>query len=63
MESMHKIVEFERIDIATFPPIELDAQLAQGFPQFAIIRDPSPLSNETLDLFRDFLHSSMGWPG
>ena len=57
MESVHEIVELERIDIATFPTIELDAKLTQGFAQFAIMRDPRPFSNETLDPFRDFLHS------
>jgi hypothetical protein len=34
MESMHEIVEFKRIDFATFPTIELDAKLTQGFAQF-----------------------------
>ena len=45
MESMHEIVELERIDFATFPTIELDAKLTQGFAQVAIMRDPRPFSN------------------
>lgn len=45
MESMHEIVEFKRIDIATFPTIELDAKLTQGFAQFAIMSDLRPFSN------------------
>ena len=45
MESVHEIVEFERVDIAMFPTIELDAKLTQGSAQFAIMRDPRPFSN------------------
>ena len=63
MESMHKIVELERIDFATFPTIELDAKLTQSLAQFAIMRDPRPFSNQTFDPFRDFLHVSIGLSG
>ena len=60
MESVHEIVEFGRVDIATFPTIELDAKLTQGFAQFSIMRDSRPFSNETLDSIRDFLHFVVG---
>ena len=62
MESVQEMVEFERVDIATFPTIELDAKLTQGFAQFAIMRDSRPFSNETLDSFRDFLHLLIAEP-
>jgi hypothetical protein len=45
MESMHKIIEFERIDFTTLPTIELDAKLTQSLAQFTIMRDPRPFSN------------------
>jgi len=45
MESMHKIVELERINFATFPTIEFRAKLAEGFTQVAIVSDPRPFSN------------------
>ncbi len=45
MESMHEIVEFERVDFAMFPTIELDAKLTQGLSEVAIMRDPRPISN------------------
>jgi hypothetical protein len=63
MESMHTIVEFERTNFVTFPTIELDAKLIQGRAQFAIMRDSRPISNETFDPFRDFLHVSIDLPG
>jgi hypothetical protein len=63
MELVHEIVEFEHIDITAFPTIELHARLTQGFAQFAIVRDPRPFSNETLDPFRDFLHSLVSSSG
>jgi hypothetical protein len=63
MESMHMIVEFERSNFVTFPPIELDAKLIQGLAQFAIVRDSRPISNETFDPFRNFLHFSADLPG
>jgi len=56
MESVHEIVECEGVDLATFPAIELGAKLTEGFAQIAIMRDPRPFANETLDPFRDFLH-------
>lgn len=46
MESVHEIVEFERIDIATFPAIELDARLTQGFAQFDHARSPPILERD-----------------
>ncbi len=45
MESMHKLVELERIYFATIPTIELRAKLAESFAQVAIVSDPRPLSN------------------
>jgi hypothetical protein len=45
MESVHEIVEFERIDIATFPTSELGAKLTESFAQLALVRDPRPFSN------------------
>jgi hypothetical protein len=53
---MHTIVEFERTNFVTFPPIELDAKLIQGRAQFTLMRDSCPISNETLDPFWDLLH-------
>ena len=45
MESMHKIVELERINFATIPAIELRAKLVEGFTQVAIVSDPRPFSD------------------
>ena len=45
MESMHKIVELERINFAAIPAIELHAKLAEGFAQVAIMSDPRPFSD------------------
>ena len=59
MESMHKIVEFERIDIPTFQTIEVDAKFIQRFAQFTIMCDRRPFSNSTLDPSGDFLHVSV----
>jgi hypothetical protein len=44
MESMHQIVEFERIDFTTNPAIELRAKLTEGFAQVAIVSDVRPFS-------------------
>jgi hypothetical protein len=35
MESMHELVELERINFAPIPSIELHAELAEGFAQIA----------------------------
>ena len=45
MESMHKLVEFERINFTTIPAIELHAKLAEGFAKVTIVSDPRPLSD------------------
>ena len=45
MESMHQIVELERIDFATIPTVELRAKLAEGFAQVAIVSDFCPFSD------------------
>ena len=45
MESMHKIVEFERIDTSTFQTSEMDAKFIQRFAQFTSMCDRRPFSN------------------
>ncbi len=45
MESMHKLVELERVNFATIPAIEFHAKLAEGFAQVAIVSDPRPFSD------------------
>ena len=45
LESMHNIVELERINFAAIPAIELRAKLAEGFAQVAIVSDPRPFSD------------------
>jgi hypothetical protein len=45
MESMHKLVERERINFATIPAIELHAKLVEGVAQIAIVSDPRPFSD------------------
>jgi len=56
MESMHKIVELERIDFAAIPTIEGDAKFTQSVAQRAIMSDSCPFSNQASDSFRSFLH-------
>jgi hypothetical protein len=56
MESMHKIVELERIDFAAIPTIEVDAKFTQSVVQRAIMSDSCPFSNQASDSFRSFLH-------
>ena len=45
MESMHKLVQLERINFASIPAIELHAKLAEGFAQLTIVGDPRPFSD------------------
>ena len=45
MESMHKLVQLERIDFASIAAIELHAKLAEGFAQFTLVSDPRPFSD------------------
>ena len=56
MESVHKLVELERINFATIPALELQAKLAEGFTQVAIVSDSRPFSDQTFDLFWSVLH-------
>jgi hypothetical protein len=42
MELMHEIVELKRIDLATIPPIELRAKVAQRLAHVAIVSGPRP---------------------
>jgi hypothetical protein len=59
MESMHELVELERINFAAIPTIEMRAKLAQGFAQVTIMGDPRPFSNQASDPLRNFLHRSV----
>ena len=63
MESMHKLVELERINFAMIPTIELGTKLTEGLAQVAIMRDSRPFSNQAFDPFRDFLHSRIAPSG
>jgi len=45
MESMHKLVQLERINFASIPAIELHAKLVEGFTQLTIVSDPRPFSD------------------
>ena len=63
MESMHKLVEIERINFATVPTIELSTKFTQGLAQVAIVSDPRPFSNQAFEPFRDFLHDQIGLSG
>ena len=58
MESMHELVELERIDFAAIPTIELRAQHAEGCAQVSIMGDPRPFSNQASDPLRNFLDRS-----
>src|ERR1700681_836934 len=60
MESMHEIVELKRINLATIPPIELRAKVAQRLAQVAIVSDPRPFSHQAFDPFRDVRHHHIG---
>jgi hypothetical protein len=48
MESMNQIVQFDGTDFPTLPSVELRPKVEQGLPQFPIVRNARPLTNQTL---------------
>jgi hypothetical protein len=61
MESVYQLVELERVNPGAIPAIELHAKLAESFAQVALVSDPGPFLDQTLDRFRNFLHRLV-WP-
>ena len=53
---MQTFVEFECIDVATFPQIELGSKLSEGLAQVAIMSNSCPFPNLAFDAFRNVLH-------
>lgn len=58
MESMNQIVQFDGIDFSTLPSVEVCPKVKQSFPQFPVVGNAGPLTNQTFDPLRGVVHKT-----